>query len=123
MSPSPTPADKSHQVTKSEADVRRICEQFAGQCDPHGEQLRPFTARYGSHPSGEPERLPADGLSTTRSGGLGLLRDLNDLYLLASYLEMAWIVVGQAARGARDQELIRTLRSATNKWRRSSSGS
>lgn len=54
-----------------EADVRQICEQFAAQCDRHEKQLRPFTARYGSHPSGEPERLHADGLSETRSGGLG----------------------------------------------------
>jgi hypothetical protein len=72
-------------------------------------QLRPFTDRYGSHPTGEPERLHADGLSSTCSGGLGLLRDLHDLYLLASYLEMAWMVVGQAAKGGRDQELIRTV--------------
>jgi hypothetical protein len=27
---------------------------------------------------------------------------------LASYLDMAWMVVGQAAKGARDQELVRT---------------
>jgi hypothetical protein len=92
-----------------EADVRRICEQFATQCDHHEEQLRPFTARYGSHPSGEPERLHANGLSLTRSGGLGLLRALHDLYLLASYLDMAWTLVGQAAKGARDRELIRTV--------------
>ncbi len=93
----------------AEADVHRICHQFAVQCDRHEEQLKPFTARYGSHPSGEPERLHADGLSSTRSAGLGLLRDLHDLYLLASYLDMAWMVVGQAAKGARDQELIRTV--------------
>ena len=92
-----------------EADVKRICLQFAGQCDHHEEQLGPFTARYGSHPSGEPERLHADGLSNTRSGGLGLLRDLHDLYLLASYLDMAWMLVGQAAKGARDKELIDTV--------------
>jgi hypothetical protein len=92
-----------------EADVKRICEQFAAQCDQHEELLRPFTKRYGSHPSGEPERLHADGLSETRSGGLGLLRDLHDLYLLASYLDMAWTLVGQAAKGARDQGLIETV--------------
>jgi hypothetical protein len=39
----------------------------------------------------------------------GLLRDLHDLYLLASYLDMAWMLVGQAAKGARDHELIRTV--------------
>ncbi len=89
-----------------EADVKRICQQFAAQCDQQEEQLQPFTERYGSHPSGEPERLHADGLSKTRSGGLGLLRDLHDLYLLAGYLDMAWMLVDQAAKGARDQELI-----------------
>lgn len=93
----------------AEADVKRICEQFATQCDHQEELLRPFTERYGSHPSGEPERLHADGLSKTRSGGLGLLRDLHDLYLLASYLDMAWTLVGQAAKGARDLELIQTV--------------
>jgi hypothetical protein len=92
-----------------EPDVRQICQQFADQCDHHAEQLKPFTARYGSHPSGEPERLHADGLASTRSGGLGLLRDLHDLYLLAGYLDMAWTLVGQAAKGARDPELISTV--------------
>ena len=83
-----TLANSYRQVAEGhskEADVHRICQQLAGLCDHHGEQLRPFTDRYGSHPSGEPERLHADGLSTTRGGGLGLLRE-----------------------GARDQELVRT---------------
>lgn len=92
-----------------EADVRQICLQFAGQCDQQEQLLKPFTARYGSHPEGEPERLHADGLSETRTGGLGLLRDLHDLYLLAAYLDLAWTLVGQAAKGARDQELIDTV--------------
>jgi hypothetical protein len=107
-----TLAKSYRQVTEGyaeEADVKRICEQFATQCDDQEELLRPFTKRYGSHPSGEPERLHADGLSKTRSGGLGLLRDLHDLYLLASYLDMAWTLVGQAAKGARDLELIQTV--------------
>jgi hypothetical protein len=105
-----------------EADVKRICQQFAAQCEQQEEQLRPFTERYGSHPSGEPERLHADGLSETRSGGLGLLRDLHDLYLLAGYLDMAWMLVDQAAKGARDQELIDTVEAcakqieAQQKW-------
>jgi hypothetical protein len=92
-----------------EVDVRQICLQFAGQCDEQEQLLKPFTSRYGSHPSGEPERLHADGLSSTRSGGLGLLRDLHDLHLLAGYLDLAWTLVGQAAKGARDQELIDTV--------------
>jgi len=104
-----TLAKSYRQVAEGHAEEADMCEQFASQCDHHEEQLRPFTKRYGSHPSGEPERLHADGLSKTRSGGLGLLCDLHDLYLLASYLDMAWTLVGQAAKGARDQELIQTV--------------
>jgi hypothetical protein len=96
-----------------EPDVKQTCQQFAAQCDHHEEQLKPFTTRYGSPPSGEPERLHANGLSSTRSGGLGLLRDLHDLYLLAGFLDMAWTLVGQAAKGTRDQELIRTVDDCT----------
>ena len=49
-------------------------------------------------------------LSSTRCGGLELLRDLHDLYLLAGFSDMAWTLVGQAAQGARATErLIRTV--------------
>ncbi|MDP9293702.1 MAG: hypothetical protein M3O90_04620, partial [Actinomycetota bacterium] len=41
-----------------------------------------------------------------RSGGLGLLRDLHDLYLMATECDLAWTLVGQAAQGARDRELL-----------------
>ena len=37
---------------------------------PGQEQLKPFTAQYCSHPSGEPERLRANGHSSTWSGGV-----------------------------------------------------
>ena len=36
---------------------------------------------------------------------MGLLRDLHDLYLLASYLDIAWTVVEQAAKAVREDEL------------------
>lgn len=42
----------------------------------------------------------------TRSGGLGLLRDLQDLYLMASESDISWTVIGQAAQGVRDKDLF-----------------
>jgi len=93
----------------SEADVVTLCTTFAAQCDDHKESLGPFRRQYGSHPAGEPERLHADGLATTRTGGLGLLRDLHDLYLLAAYLDMAWTLAGQAAKGDRNADLDTTV--------------
>jgi hypothetical protein len=94
-----------------EADVAHICERLARQCDDHAEQLAPFAGRYGEEAPDEPDRLHAELFSGTRSGGLGLLRDLHDLYLMACHCDMAWTVVGQAAQGARDRELLATVAS------------
>lgn len=90
----------------AEADVFHTCLKLAEQCDAHVEALGPLVEKYGEHPDGEPERLHAEGLSEPRSGSLGLLRDLHDLYLLATYLDIAWTLVGQAAKGARDKEAV-----------------
>ena len=89
-----------------EADVVHLCERFAVQCDSHREQLAPVVERYGEEPESEPERLHAQGLGGARTGGVGLLRDLHDLYLLVSYLDISWTVVGQAAKAVRDDELL-----------------
>ena len=104
-----TLAESFRQVAQGhaeEADVFHICHNLATQCDAHVEALGPVRERYGDHPQGEPERLHAQGLAETRSGGLGLVRDLHELYMLVSYLDIAWTVVGQAGQGARDRELL-----------------
>jgi protein tyrosine phosphatase (PTP) superfamily phosphohydrolase (DUF442 family) len=63
--------------------------------------------RYGkAAPDNEPERLHAQGLSETRSGPGGLLRDLQDLYLPASLVDITWTMVKQAASALRDSELL-----------------
>jgi hypothetical protein len=92
-----------------EADVARQCERLAAQCDEHARQLEPFAGRYGEEAEDEPDRLHAELFRGTRSGGLGLLRDLHDLYLMACHCDMAWTLVGQAAQGARDRELLEVV--------------
>ncbi|MGC4938172.1 hypothetical protein [Kribbella sp. DT2] len=37
---------------------------------------------------------------------MGLLRDLQDLYALASFVDITWTVVEQAAQALRDRELL-----------------
>jgi len=44
-----------------------------------------------------------------RSGGLGFLRDLHELYALCSFLDITWTMVGQAARGLADAELLQVV--------------
>jgi hypothetical protein len=89
-----------------EPDVRAICTKLAGDCERHAELLEPFARRYGEEAEDEPERLHSELFQGTRSGGLGLLRDLHDLYLMACECDIAWTLVGQAAQGARDDELL-----------------
>jgi hypothetical protein len=94
-----------------EPDVSVLCQKFAGQCDQHAAKLTPFVDRYGEEAAEEPERLHSDLFAGTRTGGLGLLRDLHDLYLMASEVDISWTLVGQAAQGARDKALFETVTS------------
>jgi hypothetical protein len=90
-----------------EPDVHALCLTLAAQCDAHREALAPVVARLGEGtPDDEPERLHAGGLSGTRTGPVGLLRDLQDLYLLASFVEITWTMVEQAAQALRDRDLL-----------------
>lgn len=105
-----TLAESFRQVSEghgAEPDVHFLCLTLAKQCDEHEELLRPLTERFGEDSSdNEPERLHADGLSETRSGPVGLLRDLQDVYILASLVDVTWTVVEQAGSALRDRELL-----------------
>ena len=89
-----------------EPDVFHDCERMARQCDGHVERVAPFAERYGEDAPDEPDRLHSELFRGTRSGGLGLLRDLHDLYLMASESDISWTMIGQAAQGARDTDLL-----------------
>jgi hypothetical protein len=89
-----------------EPDVSQLCRKLAAECDDHASRLAPFAERYGEDAPDEPDRLHSELFRGPRSGGLGLLRDLHDLYLMATECDIAWTLVGQAAQGARDRELF-----------------
>ncbi|KHF43142.1 hypothetical protein [Saccharomonospora viridis] len=104
-----TLADAFRQVGRGhgdEPDVWHTCHFLAARVDRQADALVPVVRRYGEHREPEPERLYATGLESTRSGAVGLLRDLQDLYTLASLTDVTWTVVGQAALGLRDRELL-----------------
>jgi hypothetical protein len=102
-------ADGFRQVAdahRDEPDVTQTCQRLARQCDDHVGRLAPIVDRYGEDAPSEPDRLHHDLFQGTRTGGFGLLRDLHDLYLLACGCEISWTLVGQAAQGARDVDLL-----------------
>lgn len=96
---------------KEEVDVFHTAQTLADQCEAHAEKLAPFCERYGKERTSEPDRLYHELFSEVRSGGLGLLRDLQDLYVMANACDIAWTMVAQAAQGARDADLLAVVES------------
>lgn len=108
-------ADAFRQVAEAhldEPDVHVECRMLAERCSEHAARLEPFAQRYGEDDSSdEPDRLHNELFSGARSGPIGLLRDLHDLYLMASECDISWTMIGQAAQGARDEELLQVVSS------------
>jgi hypothetical protein len=90
----------------ADADVAWTTARFAQQAAAHAQALAPALRRYDPASEPEPERLHATGLSTTRTGPVGLLRDLQDLHQLTALVEATWSMISQAGHGARDRDLI-----------------
>lgn len=95
------------------ADVHHTCRMLADWSDANRDALAPIVERYGEADDvDEPERLHAAGLAQTREGEIGLLRDLQDLHVLASLVQTTWTVIAQGAQGLRDPELLEVAQSA-----------
>lgn len=94
------------------ADVFHTCHLLAKMSDEHRERLAPIVERYGEDDVEEPERLHADGLAEARAGEIGLLRDLQDLHVLATLVQTTWTVIAQGAQGLRDTDLLDVATSA-----------
>ena len=67
--------------------------------------MTPALERYGVRDVPDPARLRAGLFAGDRFGGLGLLRDLNDLLALATYVRGAWTAIAQAAMKLHEQQL------------------
>lgn len=88
------------------ADVFHTAHLLGRWSEENRERLAPMVERYGEQDVEEPERLHHDGLAEARSGEIGLVRDLQDLHVLADLVETTWTVVAQGAQGLRDQQLL-----------------
>jgi hypothetical protein len=100
--------DQMAERHAEEPDVRENLTFLASWSRQHLERLAGLLKRYGESPQREPRRLARamfGGLLDRRSGGVGLVRDLHDLWLLASEVHMGYIVLEQAGQGLRDPEL------------------
>ncbi|HNA85332.1 MAG: hypothetical protein KF854_13365 [Nitrospira sp.] len=90
---------------RDEPDVEETCRLLSSWSKEKSNGIRPFIATYGEPRVNEPETLFSDLFQGPRTGGLALLRDLHDLWLLATEAMISWTVLLQASRALRDEDL------------------
>ncbi|HJU06702.1 MAG TPA: nitrate reductase [Nitrospiraceae bacterium] len=91
-----------------EPDIYATCTLMASWSKGHAEKLRPFIERYGEEKSKKAERLHEALFDETRTGGVGLLHDLHDLWLATSAVHLGYEALKQAAFALHDQALVET---------------
>jgi ferredoxin-nitrate reductase len=97
--------DQTGQTHAGTPDMPSECALMAGWSREAVEALRPFVAKYGERREGEPKRLEKALLVQRTSSAFDLLRDLQDLFLLANESLVSAAILDQAATALRDEEL------------------
>jgi hypothetical protein len=96
--------EKAGRQHALEIDVLQMCKLFASWSKDHAENIQFLIKKYGEKKDDEPHDL-FSAVIETRMGALGMLRDLQGLWLMAGEVEMCYIVLLQAAQALRDKEL------------------
>jgi len=95
---------------QDEPDIFHLLGRLAEQCEGHAGQLQPFEQLYAKQAPDEPDALYSDRFNGPRSGPIGVLRDLHDLFVMTAECDLCWTLVAQGAQGARDEELLAVVR-------------
>ena len=82
---------------RDDHDVYHQCLTFSITAQKRVQKLEPFTARLGGE---------ATWNSAVGEGSNDLLEDLRSLYLRTQESSITWVMASQAAKAARDQELL-----------------
>ncbi|MFC4563050.1 hypothetical protein ACFO4E_14390 [Nocardiopsis mangrovi] len=93
----------------ADAGVAHVCARMARECDDHARSIDAFARRHLRDASGGVEHAGAAAFAGPHGGGIGLLRDLHALYLLAADCEISWTIADRAAQAAGDAELAEVV--------------
>ena len=91
-----------------EVDVYQTCMLLSSWSQRLADNVQVFAEKYGEENDDEPDRLTQTLLKETRQGGMALLRDLQDLYLIVSEVRVCCAILKQGAAGLRDEALMAT---------------
>ena len=93
-----------------EPDVRGECRQLASTARDALPEIAKLKSRYGEAREAEPERLGKAVSPQLKATGYGLVRDLHDCWLLACESQMSLVLLDQAGKALRDEQMIELLR-------------
>jgi hypothetical protein len=91
----------------NEPAIRDGCAMFAKWSAAHVNNLDKLTEQYGS--ASVADAKAPDALTGARPRRLGLLRDLHELWLMVNNAHLAIMILVQAARALRDNEMAAML--------------
>jgi len=95
-----------HHATNDE--LRTRCGESAARSRAGAASLRSLAQQYGTSEQAEAEQLRGAMFGGLRTGNLGQLRDLHDLYTLTSYLSIGFFALKQAGSALRNTALTAT---------------
>lgn len=101
-------ADRHH----TNPEVRDVAKTLATWSFAHVERIERFEKKYGKRVALEPDWLRSALFHDPRFGGLGFLRDMEDVGILAQSVHFGWVGLFQAAESLRDAELEALCRTA-----------
>ena len=93
---------------QQEPDMEELCRLLASWSRVKAKSAERYIQKYGEERDREPVRLYSDLFQGPRRGGLALLRDLHDLWLLVTETDICWTLLGQAAQALRDSDFVET---------------
>lgn len=93
---------------QGEVDVFHAAQRLAHQADGQTATIAAYLQRYQRESAEDPQ--PSATFRGPRGPGVGLLRDLQELYLMVAECDICWLMIDAAAQGARDTELLADAR-------------
>lgn len=91
-----------------EYEIREMCLKFAEWSEGHVEGMQPLIDRYGIDLDEDAARLRSGLFHGLRAGGADLLKDLQDLSVLASSTRTQWTILVQASGPLKDKQMETT---------------
>jgi len=102
---------------RDEVDIFYTCRRLARQADEQALALAPYLEVYPPPGREGPAADPTAAFRGPRGPGVGLLRDLQDLYLMVAECDLGWLLVDRSAQGVRDSDLLVTARTCHDQTR------